>query len=113
MIYQPKIVDEETIRQAAEAILRAAPGSKVIVFGSYARGQARPDSDLDLMVIEPHFDNFFDETARLRDVIAPYLPLISVDLLLTTQEKFEYWRETPNTVFYEADQKGRVYEPAS
>jgi len=33
---------------------------RAILFGSYARGDARPDSDLDILVIAPEFDEPYD-----------------------------------------------------
>ena len=113
MVTPNQIIDEDTIREAAEAILRAAPGSKVIVFGSYARGDARPGSDLDFLVIELDFENVLHETARLREVVHPILRswMIPVDILLASKRTFDYWRETPNTVYYEADRRGKTYEP--
>jgi predicted nucleotidyltransferase len=40
------VVDPATIEEAANRLLRAAPaGSEVILFGSYARGDAREDED--------------------------------------------------------------------
>jgi len=33
---------------------------KAVVFGSHARGQAGPDSDIDLVVIAPEFDDTHD-----------------------------------------------------
>ena len=45
------MIDETTIRKAADMLLAAAPpGSKVILFGSYARGEADERSDLDFLV---------------------------------------------------------------
>ena len=41
-----------TIRSAVERIVVAVKPSKVILFGSYARGDADEGSDLDLMVAE-------------------------------------------------------------
>ena len=42
----------EALKQMVRIIVREADPETVILFGSHARGDARPDSDVDLMVIE-------------------------------------------------------------
>jgi predicted nucleotidyltransferase len=44
--------DGHVIDEFGRRILAAAPGARVILFGSYARGDARTHSDLDLLVVE-------------------------------------------------------------
>jgi predicted nucleotidyltransferase len=103
------MIGERTIRQAAEMLLAAAaPGSRVILFGSYARGQAGPRSDLDFLVVEPGIDSEFDEMVRLGKVLA-HLG-VAVDVLVASEETFQYWVDTPNTVYHRAAREGRVYE---
>jgi predicted nucleotidyltransferase len=41
----------ETLARCLEAMNRALPVSQVILFGSHARGDARPDSDVDLCLV--------------------------------------------------------------
>jgi predicted nucleotidyltransferase len=36
--------------------------SQAILFGSYARGDALPDSDVDILVIAPEFDGPYDKS---------------------------------------------------
>ena len=45
-------VDETLLRWMATAIVDAADPEQVILFGSRARGDARPGSDVDLVVVE-------------------------------------------------------------
>lgn len=47
------VVDEPLLRTIAAEIQAAIPGAEVRLFGSRARGTARPDSDLDLLVMVP------------------------------------------------------------
>lgn len=101
-------IDEQTISKAANLLLQAAPHSKVILFGSCARGEFGPDSDLDFLVVEPRVEDRFAEMVRLREVLRPLH--VSVDVLVVSQKVFDQWRDTPNTIIYEAAREGRVYE---
>lgn len=103
------MIDDQTISKAAEILLAAAPpGSRVILFGSYARGQAGQHSDLDFLVIEPSVESEFKEMIRLAEALRPLR--VPVDVLVTTAATFEYWVDTPNTVYYRAAREGRAYE---
>ncbi|MFC1782752.1 nucleotidyltransferase domain-containing protein [Planctomycetota bacterium] len=107
------MISKETIRKAIDALLKSAPkGSTVILFGFYARGRGRPDSDLDFLVIEPQVKNRLTEMVRLREVLDEIIGdlLIPADVLVASRERFEHWRDTPNTVYYQADREGEVYE---
>ncbi len=100
--------DQATIHEAVRLLLRAAPpGSQVILFGSHARGDARPDSDLDFLVVEPLVGDRNQEIVRLRDVIRPLR--VRADVLVVSANVFDEWHDTPNNVFYEAAKEGKVF----
>lgn len=102
------MIDEAVIAKAVELLREAAPGSKVILFGSYARGDADEGSDVDFLVVEPEVQDQFAEMLRLREVLRPLR--IPVDVLVASRRHFGYWADTPGTVYFEAAVEGKVLE---
>ena len=100
------MISEQTIQQAVARLVAAANPSKVILFGSYARGDATEDSDLDLMVIEPEEVNQFDEMVRLRNVMGDMQ--VGVDLLVYSDREAFRRSQVPGTLLYWAFKEGRV-----
>jgi len=92
-------------------LLEAAPGARVILFGSYARGQPGADSDVDLLVIEPEVASQLDEMVRLRRLLSPLR--IPVDVIVTTESLFRKWSDAPGTVYYEAAREGKVFRESA
>lgn len=82
----------------ARKLLRTAPnGSEVILFGSRARGDASPESDVDFLVVEPTFADRHREVGRLRRALKG--SAVGVDILLATRETFDKWKHTPNSIY--------------
>jgi len=107
------MVDEKTIRQAANLLVNSTPpDSRVILFGSRARGGAGPNSDIDFLVVEPEVKDRVAEMVRLRAVLHPLLRhyLIPVDIVVVSREQYRYWNSVPNNLYHEAAKDGRVYE---
>ncbi|MEW6776372.1 MAG: nucleotidyltransferase domain-containing protein, partial [Bdellovibrionota bacterium] len=46
------MIDEATIQRAVGILRDAARPRRIILFGSHARGEARPESDVDFLVVE-------------------------------------------------------------
>ena len=100
------MISGEQIQQAVKRLVVAAKPSKIILFGSYARGDATEDSDLDLMVIEQEVANKFDEMVRLRNVMGDMG--VGVDLLVYSDGEASRRSQVPGTVLYRALKEGRV-----
>lgn len=106
------MISEQTIREAVERILTAARPSKIILFGSLARGDSDAGSDVDLLIIEPELVDRYQEMIRLRDAIGPIGA--GVDVLVYSEEEAERRGQVPGTVVYWALKEGRViYDAAS
>lgn len=101
------MLDTQSIHSAVERIAAAASSpARVIVFGSYARGDAHEDSDLDLMVVEKEVINHTQEYLRLRDAVGTLG--VGVDLLLYPEAEFERRKEWWTTPVYWAVREGKV-----
>ena len=100
------MITEATIQEAVDLLMKASKPKKIILFGSYARGDAREDSDLDFLVVEAEVESRRNEMVRLRRVLSPLR--IPVDILVTTERIFREWADTAGTVLCEAAQAGEV-----
>jgi len=99
------MVDEQTVQQIVARIVAEAQPSRVILFGSYGRGDADPGSDLDIMVIKPHVSNRYEEMIRLRKAVGSIGA--GIDLLVYSEAEYERRSQVPGTVLYWARKEGR------
>jgi predicted nucleotidyltransferase len=100
MLHPQAILD--AARRAADAASRP---SEVLLFGSYARGDAVAGSDLDLMVIEDQVVGKTAEYMRIHRAVGSMG--VGVDIVVISREDFERRRQVPGTVPYWAAKEGR------
>lgn len=106
--FSPSPVDQ-LIASSLACFSEALPaGARVILFGSQARGDARPDSDLDWLVIEPSVENRAKEISRLSCLLGR--KLIPADVVVMSEVAFEAERHVPNSLAWRANRDGREYE---
>lgn len=84
----------------------APPESKVILFGSHARGDAGTDSDFDFLVIEQSVASKAKEMVRLLAVLEPLR--VAADVVVVSREYVEEWADVPGTLIHDAMMEGRV-----
>jgi predicted nucleotidyltransferase len=79
------------LRQVWDEIERCFAPEHVILFGSRATGRARPDSDIDLILVSPCFEGqgFVERMGIFRREINPLQHGVSMDVLCYTPEEFE------------------------
>ena len=83
---------DEQIQRITEMIIHDYHPDKVILFGSRARGDGRPDSDIDLLVISdkekhlPRYKRGLQLRVKLSDIRVPK------DILFYTHEDVARWQ---------------------
>lgn len=78
--------------------------SRIVLFGSYARGEPRPDSDVDLLVVMPFKGSGVSKAAEM---IRKLSPSFAVDLVLRTPSDVER-RVAMNDFFLKEATNGRL-----
>jgi len=90
-------------------IVNVAQPEKVILFGSHARGDARPDSDFDVLVIKQSDEPRYRRSVPLYVALAD-LP-VEVEVMVYTPEEVAEWSEVPQAFVTTAVREGKtIYE---
>jgi predicted nucleotidyltransferase len=101
------VVDDALIAEAGRRLLDAAPPqTRVILFGSHARGEARRHSDLDFLVVEPSVDDPVQESVRLRRELRSLL--VPMDIVVVSEHDLEEWRDVRGSLIHAALADGRM-----
>ncbi len=107
---------DDLLDSMVRAIVDAVDPEQVILLGSRARGDARKNSDVDLIVIEAEpFESSHsrhDEMVRLGRMLGGFQ--IPNDILVFSSDEVEYWRDSINHVLARALREGKLlYERLS
>jgi predicted nucleotidyltransferase len=100
------MIDETTISEAGRRLVGASPpGTRVILFGSHARGEAGRHSDLDFLVIEPEVEHPGVESVRLRRVLGELV--VAADIIVVSERRAGEWRDVRGSLIHAALAEGR------
>jgi predicted nucleotidyltransferase len=100
-----RIVDE-----IVRAVVEASNPERIILFGSAARGDVGPDSDLDILIVEKESafrgGSRWDESSHIRRALWRFP--IPIDVLLFTPEEMDKWKNATNHIVARSLREGKV-----
>ena len=103
----PSLRDQaDTIRRCLEAFDRVMPLQAVYLFGSHARGDARPDSDVDLCLVSEGAERQFEAAARFRRATRDIRPKPAFTLVPIAPARLQEKRQRGDHFFQTIFQEG-------
>ena len=100
------MIDQNNIIQVAKHLGDASNAERIILFGSYARGDAAEDSDVDLLIIADSTLPRFKRSRELYKMIRPYP--FGMDLLVYTPQEISKGKESPVSFVSTVLQEGKT-----
>ena len=102
----PPPLTNELLQEIVRRILSVGSPERIVLFGSRARGTPRPDSDLDLLIIEESDLPRFKRSPRY------YLALtgtfLGEDIVVWTPKEVEDWSQVANAFITTALREGQT-----
>lgn len=99
-------VTEPLLEEVVRRVLATGSPLRVVLFGSWARGDARPDSDLDLLIVEESDQPRYRRAPRYLRALVGVFP--AKDVVVWTPQEIEAWRAVPNAFITSALREGRT-----
>lgn len=99
------------LEEVVDAVVREVDPEQVYIFGSEARGEASPDSDIDVLIVEntPHTgESRLRRMGRLYRALAQRNLGKSFDILLFTVDEFNQWQHSRNHIIGRCLREGRL-----
>lgn len=103
-------ITKALLAEIVSAIVERVSPDMIIVFGSQASGRARPDSDIDLLVVERKPFGLGRsrraEMARIRAALSRFR--IAKDILVCSEDEVAKWRDSANHIIAHCFREGKV-----
>jgi predicted nucleotidyltransferase len=103
------MIAAKQIENLATTLVDLTHPLKVILFGSYANGNANEDSDVDVLVIVDQSDiSRIERVKKIRKQLWNYSFDFPKDILIYTQAEVEEWQAVPQAFITTAINEGKV-----
>jgi uncharacterized protein len=101
---KPWAVTAAKVEAAVERIAAAVHPARILAFGSRARGEAGPESDLDLLIVLPEGRTEAGVSGTIQGLLKGLL--LCADVLVVEAGRFERLRGALNTLYRAVDWEG-------
>lgn len=103
-------ISDDVIEEMARRIVREVDPQRILLFGSWARGEANEHSDVDLLVVER--EPFGAQRSRRQEAARIWRCLsefrIPTDILVYSASEVTQWKDSSYHVIAKALREGRV-----
>jgi predicted nucleotidyltransferase len=105
--------EPEVIQELVRRLVEVAHPVRILLFGSAARGEMRPESDLDVLVIVPDGVHRRKTAQRISRCLIGFP--VATDIVVATESDLQQYQDNFSLVYYPAVREGKeIYaaEPA-
>ena len=103
---------QEALEEMTRRIVERFQPDRIILFGSYAKGEVTEDSDLDILIVMPVEGSRRQRANEIDLALADRI--VPMDLIVVTPEQFDRQKDAIGTIVREAVREGKViYERAA
>ena len=99
-------LNNKLLQEIVDKIVEHSHPEKIILFGSYARGNPEKGSDLDLLIIKDSFLPRHKRSVEIRKLFYNYC--IPMDVLVYTPKEVEEWKDVIGHILHTIIKKGKV-----
>ncbi len=103
--------DPQAIERLVQRIVETVHPLRILLFGSAARGEMGPDSDVDVLVVMPEGTDHTEVGLTLHKSFRGLG--FAVDVVVVTPSDLEQWGDDIGFVYYDALKDGREVYAAS
>ncbi len=94
-----------------EKIIKFSDPKKIILFGSYAKGEETSNSDIDLLIVKNNINSKKNESLKVRKYLRNFI--FPKDIIIVSSEEYNFYKSEVGSVVYDAEMHGNVlYEKA-
>lgn len=99
---------ESEIRRIVRKLRSEYAPQRIILFGSRAHGAARPDSDIDLLIVKETSDRFIDRWVAVRRILSDPGRRVPLETLVLTPGEIEQRLAVGDQFIAEIVNEGKV-----